>query len=81
MDVMPMMDDDEYNGLLSVRMIQMDHYMSIPIRHLDVIYSKHAGQSVDRVPVVRVFGTTQWGQKLCLHIHQVKSVMELSCSS
>lgn len=57
---------------LRVRMVEMDHYMHSPLKGLDVTWSRHAGQSVERVPVVRVFGTTPKGQKACLHIHQVR---------
>jgi DNA polymerase zeta len=58
------------NAPLAVRLIYMDHYMTSPLRTLDVTYGNQCGV-ISRVPVVRVFGTTPAGQKCCLHIHKL----------
>src|SRR3546814_2975380 len=44
--------------------------MSRPIVGLDVTYSSFSGCSIEHVPVVRLFGTTPGGQKVCLHLHK-----------
>ncbi|XP_018321280.1 DNA polymerase zeta catalytic subunit isoform X3 [Agrilus planipennis] len=52
-----------------VRIVNADFYMSPPISNLDVTYSEFRGSSVKQVPVIRIFGSTNTGDKTCLHIH------------
>jgi hypothetical protein len=55
---------------ISVRIVHLDHYLSAPGK-LDRAYSPFCDQKLSRVPVIRIFGSTMAGQKICLHIHQV----------
>lgn len=55
-----------------VRLNCIDHYQAAPTRYdpplrKDSQLSKVAKQP--RVPVIRVFGATETGQKVCAHIH------------
>lgn len=45
----------------SVRIVNLDFYMSSPIQGLDVMYSEFRGSSVNQVPVLRLFGSTITG--------------------
>jgi len=45
--------------------------MSSPICGLDIGYSSYRGMEVRKLPVIRVFGSTSSGHKVCLHIHGV----------
>jgi len=55
----------------SLRIVSLDYYLAPPIPGLDVTFSSLEGTAVDSVPVVRVFGATPAGQRVCLHLHQV----------
>ncbi|XP_077075913.1 DNA polymerase zeta catalytic subunit [Siphateles boraxobius] len=57
--------------MFSVRIVTADYYLSSPIRELDACYSEFRESDVKKVPVVRIFGATQAGQKTCLHLHGV----------
>lgn len=63
--------------VFSVRIVSIDHYMARPQPGLDVCYSTLEGTVVERVPVVRIFGTTPMGQKTCLHLHKVHCFLPL----
>jgi len=58
----------------SVRIVTLDHYLAAPIPGVDVCWSQLEGVAVERVPVVRIFGSTPAGQKACLHLHKVNPV-------
>ena len=58
-------------GPFVVRIVDLDYQMVRPVPGLDVCYSSLAGEAVDRVPVVRIFGATPAGQKTCIHLHRV----------
>ncbi|KAL4233690.1 DNA polymerase zeta catalytic subunit [Mactra antiquata] len=57
--------------MFSVRIVSTDHYMSAPIRGLDVHYADQRSTEVKKVPVIRIFGSTPAGQKTCMHVHGV----------
>ncbi|KAF5276245.1 hypothetical protein FQR65_LT04050 [Abscondita terminalis] len=45
--------------------------MSTPIEGLDALYSEFRGSSINNVPIIRIFGSSDSGHKTCLHIHGV----------
>ncbi|KAJ3664973.1 hypothetical protein Zmor_000501 [Zophobas morio] len=55
----------------AVRIVNVDFYMSQPVQDLDVMYADFRGSSVSQVPVIRIFGSTDSGKKICLHVHGV----------
>ncbi|KAL9544595.1 hypothetical protein MBANPS3_007546 [Mucor bainieri] len=55
---------------ISVRIVNLDHYMADP-GPLDRSYTPFSDKQLAKVPVLRIFGSTKLGQKVCLHIHQV----------
>ena len=55
--------------MFSVRIVTTDHYMSAPLRGLDVQYADQRGSEVKKVPVVRIFGATPAGKTLLFHIN------------
>uniref|UniRef100_A0A1B6J8T5 DNA-directed DNA polymerase n=1 Tax=Homalodisca liturata TaxID=320908 RepID=A0A1B6J8T5_9HEMI len=57
--------------MFSLRIVNVDHYMSPPKSGLDLTYSQFRGNQIKSVPVVRIFGSTPSGCKTCLHIHGV----------
>jgi hypothetical protein len=57
--------------IFSLRIVSLDYYLAPPIQGLDVSFSSLEGIAVDLVPIVRVFGSTPAGQRVCLHLHQV----------
>lgn len=56
-----------------VRIVHIDYYMRKPVPGLDAAYSQLQGTAIDRVPIVRIFGSTPSGQKTCVHIRKVRS--------
>ena len=50
----------------------MDHYQAIPTEFdpvLPIRDDKKPEKTARSVPVIRVFGATEEGQKVCAHIH------------
>lgn len=58
----------------SLRIVSLDYYLAPPVPGLDVAFSSLEGTAVDTVPIVRVFGSTPTGQRVCLHLHQVDTM-------
>ncbi|KAI0389573.1 DNA polymerase family B [Xylariaceae sp. FL0594] len=55
-----------------VRLNCIDHYQAIPTKYDPVLRNDVSPSQLSkepRVPVVRVFGSTETGQKVCAHIH------------
>jgi len=58
--------------LFRVRINCIDHYQATPTRYDPQLRSDVRSSQLSkgpRVPVVRVFGSTETGQKVCAHIH------------
>lgn len=55
----------------SIRVVAIDYYLSRPVTGVDVCYSHLQGAAVTQIPVIRIFGSTPAGQKVCLHLHKV----------
>lgn len=47
--------------IFSIQIFFIDYYLSKPIFEIDNNYSALAKQFVDKLPVIRIFGTTQSG--------------------
>lgn len=74
----------QHERFFSVRIVSLDYYLAPPVPGLDVTFSSLEGTVVETVPIVRVFGSTPSGQRVCLHLHQVKKNSSLppqGCSS
>ena len=59
-----------------VRLNCVDHYQTTPTEYDPHVFHSHEQSRDDnkhypvpRVPVIRVFGATSTGQKVCAHIH------------
>jgi hypothetical protein len=65
------MDIINNKPIFSLRIVSLDYYLAPPIQGLDVSFSSLEGTAVDLVPIIRVFGSTPAGQRVCLHLHQV----------
>ncbi|KAL7621577.1 DNA polymerase zeta [Parahypoxylon ruwenzoriense] len=55
-----------------VRLNCMDHYQAVPTKYDPQLRNDVHPSQLDkepRVPVIRVFGSTETGQKVCAHIH------------
>jgi len=66
------MDDD--GPVFRFRLNCVDHYQATPTE-FDPQLGRRAGSSQPKdgpkVPVIRAFGSTETGQKVCVHIHGV----------
>lgn len=64
----------------SCRVVSIDWYTTTPIKGLDPCYSDFRSSTVDKVPLVRVFGATPLGQKACLHVHGAFPYLYVPCT-
>lgn len=47
--------------MFSLRIVNVDHYMSPPKSGIDLTYSQFRGNQIKSVPVIRIFGATHTG--------------------
>jgi len=55
-----------------LRLNCIDHYQSHPTEFDPPLFGSHGStqqKNAPQVPVIRVFGATESGQKVCAHIH------------
>lgn len=53
-----------------MKLVTIDWFMALPETELNnVAYSNFHGRAVEKVPVIRIFGSTEAGQKCCLNLH------------
>ncbi|KAL7790723.1 hypothetical protein V8C37DRAFT_383740 [Trichoderma ceciliae] len=60
--------------LFRVRLNCIDHYQALPSRHDPPLRNDVQAPpplKATRVPVIRIFGSTEFGQKVCAHVHGV----------
>lgn len=58
--------------LFRVRLNCVDHYQATPTAfdpQLPGVHASNQQRAVPKVPVIRVFGATETGQKVCAHVH------------
>lgn len=58
--------------LFRVRLNCVDHYQATPTSLDPPLFGPHGStqqRSAPALPVIRVFGSTETGQKVCAHIH------------
>ncbi|XP_063709325.1 DNA polymerase zeta catalytic subunit [Culicoides brevitarsis] len=55
----------------AIRIVTMDYYLTKPIQNLDSCFSELQNTVIKSVPIIRVFGSNKFGQKVCAHIHGV----------
>ena len=53
----------------AVRLVSLEHVSAKPRLHIDPTHSPLTERALRTVPIVRVFGPTPRGQKVCLHMH------------
>ena len=59
-------------SVFRIRLNCVDHYQAIPTTFdplLPIRDDKKQEKTARKVPVIRVFGATEKGQKVCAHIH------------
>ena len=61
--------DDKAKAVFRCRIVDIDYHMATPIKGMDYPFSHFSSSVSERVPVIRIFGSTPAGQKTCLHIH------------
>ncbi|KAL6893400.1 hypothetical protein GGI43DRAFT_413220 [Trichoderma evansii] len=60
--------------LFRVRLNCIDHYQALPSRHDPPLRNDVQAPpplKATKVPVIRIFGSTEFGQKVCAHVHGV----------
>lgn len=74
------MENSANSEILSIRIVSVDYYMCYPISNLDLRYSEFRGAEIKSVPVIRIFGSSSNGQKVCVNIHGAFPYLYVPCS-
>ena len=76
-------EDTLSNALISIRIVHIDHYQQ-PLHNYSSSISFQAArmtsitpQQTQRLPVIRIFGSTPAGQSCCVHVHGLRPYMYL----
>ncbi|TKY87343.1 hypothetical protein EX895_004020 [Sporisorium graminicola] len=66
------LDSASSDPFFRVRLINIDHVLTVPtpLDRTQCAFNAE-GQSLRKVPILRIFGATPAGQRVCLHIHNV----------
>jgi DNA polymerase zeta len=59
--------------MIAIRIVNLDYYSTEP-GPFDHTLTPFSDQELKKVTVLRVYGTTFAGQKVCVHIHQVRTI-------
>ena len=65
-------DPTSSDPFFRVRLINIDHILTVPgpLDRTQCAFNAE-GQTLRKVPILRIFGATPAGQRVCLHIHNV----------
>ncbi|KAG5454785.1 DNA polymerase zeta catalytic subunit [Clonorchis sinensis] len=55
--------------ILCIKLFYLDYYFSKPLTDIDNSYSDLRGSYASKLPVIRLYGTTPSGQKVCANVH------------
>ncbi|TGZ60232.1 hypothetical protein CRM22_008645 [Opisthorchis felineus] len=55
--------------ILCIKLFYLDYYFSKPLTDIDNSYSDLRGSYASKLPVIRIYGTTPSGQKVCANVH------------
>ena len=68
---MAYIDKNTSTVLYSQKILDIDWYLTTPLKGYDPSFCYLSNTSIQSVPVLRIFGPTPTGQSSCLHIHGV----------
>ncbi|KAL5965017.1 DNA polymerase zeta catalytic subunit [Taenia solium] len=54
-----------------IKLFKLEYYFDKPLEEFELPYSELIGRTYSKLPVIRCFGSSPSGQKICAHIHGV----------